>query len=464
MESTFPGVIAFAVMCVFMLVGTVLRAKVAFLQRNLVPASITGGLVGFALFAALGDTVGWSYDYTAFTFHFFTLSFMSLCLTIDDQAGDSSATFGGLWLSLVWVASLVMQAMLGFGVVQVFNVVATEPVSAYVGALSTHGFTQGPGQALAFGTIWQEEFAIREAANIGIIFASMGFVVSFVVGIPFARWAIVRGINANKAASITPEFLAGFFDRNGGKTEGHQITHPSNIDSLAYHLCLLGFAYLLTHLWLESVQDAIADIPDMPLLLDILFSHNLFFAHGLVFCLIIRNLIVRIGLAHLLDSVTQKRITGSAVDFMVVSALLSIKFAVLAEFLAPIFAVAITIAIATAVLCYVMGKQLKELGLERALAIFGCCTGSTGSGLLLLRLIDPDFKTPVPRELAFFNVAIIILSIHILLFFAPSLPILSTGTFLAVYGGTFILCILFLLVLHKRMNLRSDDRTFKNGK
>ena len=90
MASTFPGVIAFAFMVCMLLAGTVLRAKVPLLRRALVPASLVGGILGFALVSA-GLSFGYeSRDFTVFTFHFFTLSFMSLCLTGGGRARDRS--------------------------------------------------------------------------------------------------------------------------------------------------------------------------------------------------------------------------------------------------------------------------------------------------------------------------------------------------------------------------------------
>lgn len=459
LEHTFIGIKAFAVLCILMLVGTVLRAKFDILQRNLVPASITGGTIGFLLFAFLGENSSWAFDYTTFTFHFFTLSFMSLCLTKSEQSAESGGTaLGGFWLAFVWLACLAMQALVGFGVIYFLNRTGATNVSEFIGALSTHGFAQGPGQVLAIGTIWQDEFAIKEAVNIGIIYASLGFVIAFVIGIPSARRAIAGGLNANKSASISSDFLRGVFAKDDGKAEGRQITHPSNLDSLAYHICLLGLAYFITEQWLVAARSFLDTLPGRSTMLDILFSHNLFFVHGVVWCLTIRSSMVRLGLGHYLDSVTQKRITGSAVDFMVISALLSIKFAILAEYIIPIAVVAIAITAATALLCYIFGKQLKQLGLERALAIFGCSTGSTGSGLLLLRIIDPDFRTQVSQELAFFNLAVLFLPIHILMFVAPTLPTFSVSEFILIYGGTFAVCIAMLLTLQKKMNRVIDDK------
>ncbi len=98
---------------------------------------------------------------------------------------------------------------------------------------------------------------------------------------------------------------------------------------------------------------------------------------------------------------------------MMVATVMSIKFTLLAAYLAPILAVCLAAALSTAALCFLFGRMLNTVPAERALTLFGCCTGSTGSGLLLLRILDPDLSTPVARELAYFNVAILFLAGHI---------------------------------------------------
>jgi ESS family glutamate:Na+ symporter len=40
-------------------------------------------------------------------------------------------------------------------------------------------------------------------------------------------------------------------------------------------------------------------------------------------------------------------------------------------------------------------------------AIFGTCTGTVSSGLLLLRIVDPEFKTPVAFEIGLMNVIVV---------------------------------------------------------
>ena len=446
MADTFHGVLAFAFLSAVLLAGTILRARLPFLQHALVPASLIGGTLGFILLATglSGDFA--SSDFGVFTFHFFTLSFMSLCLTGSAPGNENhSIPLGGTWLSAIWIVSLALQALLGLAAILLYNGMTGSELSAYLGLIATHGFTQGPGQAIALGSIWQES-GIQNAVNFGLIYASLGFLVAFVAGVPVARWAIRRGLNANRLARIDDEFLRGIYLEGNRPETGREVTHSANVDSLAYHLGILGVAYLLTDAWIRLMAPVVEGT-----FLEHVFSYNLFFFHGLVVCVLMRTAIDRAGFGHMIDDNTQRRITGSSVDFMVVATLMSIEFGLLTTFLAPILLVAIAVSVGTALLCYVAGRNLGNLGVERALTIFGCCCGSTGTGLLLLRILDPDMRTPIAKELAFFNIAILVGAFHILTLMAPNLPQISLATIIAVYGLTIAVGLAAAIVIGRRM-------------
>ena len=447
MVSTFPAVLAFAFLASMLLVGAALRARIGWLQNSLVPASLLGGLAGFVLLLADLDFGFDSSDFGVMAFHFFTLSFMSLVLTGTDaqdaQPGSdvsakSSITTGGLWLGIIWTMSLVLQAIVGLLVVKAYNGFSGASLSEFLGMIATHGFTQGPGQALSMGAIWQDTHGIENAVNFGIIYASAGFVAAFVVGVPIARWAVQRGLNANSKARLDSDFVVGVFDVERRPSAGQQVTHPANLDSLAFHLGILGVAYLLTDEWLDFIGPIAAGVPFGESDLSLIFNHNLFFLHGLLTCLLLRRLLNKLGFSHLIDNDTQRRITGSSVDFMVVATLMAVEVALLTAYWVPILLVCVFVTLATAVLCFGFGRLLGRFGIERALTAYGCCCGSTGSGIVLLRILDPDLSTPIARELAFFNVAIIAISFHILGVMAPYLPSLDMATILAVYVGTFV--------------------------
>ena len=449
MAQTFPGILSFAFLAALLVFGTLIRANVRFFQINLVPASLIGGTLGFGLIAldwAMGFKAA---DFTAFAFHFFTLSFMSLVLTSRAQpiAGQQPVALGGLWLSLIWVICLVLQALVGLAAISAYNTIASEPLSGFLGLIATHGFTQGPGQALALGDLWTTAYNIQHAVDFGLIYASLGFVAAFAVGVPMARWILKKNLHSGRGGSLDQDFERGLYSGDAAPASGKLITHSANVDSFAFHIGLLGCAYLITDQYLKLVHPFVAGTH-----FENIFSYNLFFFHGLMICVGLRALLDRFSLGQFADDETQKRITGSSVDLMVTASLLSINFALLTQFWQPILLVASLVTLVTAALCFTAGLRLKTLGAERGLTIFGCCCGSTGSGILLLRILDPNLASSVAKELAFFNIAILFLSFHILAIMAPILPSIPVIWIILIYLATAGFGLILVQLLGSKMS------------
>ena len=449
MAQTFPGILSFAFLAALLVFGTLIRANVRFFQINLVPASLIGGTLGFGLIAldwAMGFKAA---DFTAFAFHFFTLSFMSLVLTSRAQpiAGQQPVALGGLWLSLIWVICLVLQALVGLAAISAYNTIASEPLSGFLGLIATHGFTQGPGQALALGDLWTTAYNIQHAVDFGLIYASLGFVAAFAVGVPMARWILKKNLHSGRGGSLDQDFERGLYSGDAAPASGKLITHSANVDSFAFHIGLLVCAYLITDQYLKLVHPFVAGTH-----FENIFSYNLFFFHGLMICVGLRALLDRFSLGQFVDDETQKRITGSSVDLMVTASLLSINFALLTQFWQPILLVASLVTLVTAALCFTAGLRLKTLGAERGLTIFGCCCGSTGSGILLLRILDPNLASSVAKELAFFNIAILFLSFHILAIMAPILPSIPVIWIILIYLATAGFGLILVQLLGSKMS------------
>ncbi|MGM0404296.1 MAG: hypothetical protein ACQEQN_11305, partial [Thermodesulfobacteriota bacterium] len=93
-----------------------------------------------------------------------------------------------------------------------------------------------------------------------------------------------------------------------------------------------------------------------------------------------------------------------------------------------------------------LGSRLADYRLERTLAIYGVVTGTVSSGLLLLRIVDPELKSPAAREIGFMN----IFSVPIVggLTFFLNVPIWwhwGLGKTCLVLLGVFLLSLVFLL-------------------
>jgi len=442
MGTDFENLILFGLLSLMLLIGTLLRAKVKIFQDYLVPASIIGGLLGFIIVSTgwlkFGDWQITSKSFNWFLFHAFNISYISLLLTRprESQKNISKEVIrGGMWQTLIWTISLPAQALIGGAVIWIYNIVTGSNFSEFIGMIVTHGYTQGPGQAYAFGTLW-EQGGIADVATIGVIYAALGFLTAAIVGVPIARWTVRKGLNANKSASMTREFLTGIMDKNSTATNGRETTHASTIDTLAFHVALVGIVYLITYAELSWVQTNIKPFFDQYKWLKgfgATLSMPMFFIHGLIVAYIIRKLCIKFGAATLMDPVVQTRITGASVDYLLTATLMSIHIVVLKQYLVPILFVAFSVTLFTLFLNLWFGRR-TNYGPERIMCQFGCCCGSTATGLLLLRIIDPDFSTPATLELAFFNVGILVTCAPILYFFAPAFYTFSGGEIIMIYG------------------------------
>ena len=68
--------IAFGFLSLLLLLGVLLRAKIKFLQNFMVPACLTGGVIGFFILNTTGFPQVQPELYPALAYHFFTISFV----------------------------------------------------------------------------------------------------------------------------------------------------------------------------------------------------------------------------------------------------------------------------------------------------------------------------------------------------------------------------------------------------
>lgn len=452
MLESYNGFLLLGFMGVFLMSGIFLRAKLKFLQSYLVPSAIIGGILGF-IFINTVDTAAFlpftitSKDYMSFTLHAFNFSFMSLALTGNKAKvsfGERKEYFrGSLWMSSIWATSLALQAIAGAAIILLYNSLTGGSLATATGFLVAHGFTQGPGQGFAYGTMWAENYGLSDFPTLGLIFANIGFLVSFCMGVPLARHFIRKKLNINKQTVITDTFLKGIYRRDEHPEMGKETTHPANVETLAVHIAVMGIAYLMTYLWLQWATVHLRSVP----YIGVLFQWELFFLHGLIICLLIRKTMTLLRIDHLLDNSIQRHLTGLAVDLMLVASFMSVTISVLKAFLIPIILVSVAASIVTFFLIYFAGKNLNHLSAERTITQIGCCCGSTANGLLLLKILDPDYSSGVAMELAFFNVAIVFLTLPSLTMIAPVIPALGFGWSAFWYGVSGILTFGMVLFL-----------------
>ncbi|MBU2510789.1 hypothetical protein KJ966_05610 [bacterium] len=405
MHSPFPfdNLLVFGFLSVLLLFGTLVRAKTPFVQRYLFPSCLLGGVLGSILINF--DLVKISTTHLeTFAYHLFNLSFISVGLTRDTEANRAESSKGKflkgtLWMALTQGITFPLQALVGGLVVLVMGLFGVNLFKTF-GFLAPLGFNEGPGQALSFGKVW-EGLGFEHAATIGLTFAAVGFIFSFFIGVPLANWGLRKGLATGEAKKLPPEFVAGLLPKSKkGESAGNLRLHSSNIDSMAFQVAMVGLVYLLTYFLVDFLGTLVGtDTAKM--------LWGFFFFFGLGIAIVVRTIAEKIGIGHLLDEGIQKRITGWSVDYLIVATIPAIQFAVVWNFALPIGLICAINGLLTTLLVLHLGRRLPSESLERTVAIYGTVTGTVSCGLLLLRIVDPEFKTSVAIELAVMNLFVL---------------------------------------------------------
>jgi ESS family glutamate:Na+ symporter len=446
MQPPFPfePFLEFGFLSIMLIVGIILRAKVPILQRFLFPSCLIGGFLGLIV----SSTGLVDFDIThfeTFAFHFFVISFISVGLTPSakkkkEPGGTKKMLRGALWMALVEGVTLPMQAVVGGLLVILFGFIGVELFPTF-GFMVPLGFTEGPGQALSFGKVW-EGFGFAHAATIGLTFAAIGFFFAFFVGVPLVNWGLRKGLATEGNQALSEDFLKGVVPKDLEKEKAGELTlHSGNVDTIAFQAALIGLVYVLGYgLAILLMKVLPQDVGKM--------LWGFFFFVGLLVALIVRWVMAKIGVDHLIDPGVQKRLTGWAIDFLIVSTVVAIQLVVVRQFILPITVISVTGGVLTTIVVVYLGRRLDTYNLERTAVIYGTCTGTVSSGLLLLRIVDPDFKTPVALEVGIMNILVapIILGCTLLLS-APVLWGWSLGLTILIFAAVFLACLVALRVL-----------------
>ncbi|MCB2148766.1 MAG: hypothetical protein KQI81_19960 [Deltaproteobacteria bacterium] len=401
MNTPFPfdGMLAFAFLSVLLLAGVGLRARVGFFQRFLVPSCLIGGLLGLVLMHTGIHGIETA-TIEAFAYHFFNISFISVGLTRDDNDREHKVKTqmikGPAWMALMQGLTFPMQAILGGLLVILLGWFGLELFPTF-GFLVPLGFNEGPGQALSIGKVW-EGVGFADAATIGLTFAAVGYFFAFFVGVPLVN----RGIRSGRATfgprQLPRDFLTGILDPQGtAESAGRLTLHSGNAETLAFQLALVGGVYGITYGIIAFLGGLLpGDVAGM--------LWGFFFFFGLGVALLVKWAMARLDIHYLADAGVQRRITGFSVDYLIVATVAAIELKIVWEYLLPIGLMALVNGVMTTLLVVYFGRRLSAYSLERTAAIYGVVTGTVSCGLLLLRIVDPDFKTPVAYEIAVMNV------------------------------------------------------------
>ncbi len=401
-------VTSFCGLCFLLILGKLLRVKLRFLQKLYLPSSVIGGLLGLIILQCLAQlapeswntgvanwTAGWN-KLPGFLINIvFAALFLGVTLppvkNIWQKAGPQLA-YGQIvaWGQYVVGLGLVLILLKPiFGTKELFGVIV--PV----------GFEGGHGTAGGL----QETFTRlgwAAGADFGMASATVGIISAIIVGMALINWAVRRGIvtHLKKADLLSAGEGMGLYPLDNRPAAGKQTTISSSVDSLALHLAIIGIAVLVgwgikqllvlieTNLPGLGEQEIMRAFPLFPLCM--------------IGGLIVQFCVSRVSKIDPIDHGLMQRLGGTALDFLVIAAISTIKLEVIASGIWPFLAIVVG-GILWNVFCVMwLAKRLLPTDwFERAIAEMGQSMGVTATGLLLLRVVDPESKTDAPAAFGY---------------------------------------------------------------
>lgn len=381
-----------------LLLANVLRRKIPFVRKSLMPTAVLGGFI-LLIFKYVGLVNVTTEFLEILTYHMLGIGFVAMSLRIPEKKSDAGAMIGSKSGALI-VSTYLVQAIVGLIISIGLAYTIMPDLFKASGILLPMAYGQGPGQANNVGATY-EALGMAGGRSFGMSLAAAGFLCACIVGVIFLNIYTRKGklnrINAEDvlSGSVTIDI---FQDEN-------EIPIEESVDKLSVQVALIMLVYLLTFLvtWgLSSGVTAIAPGAGATVS-TLLWGFN--FIIGSVVAMGCRALFAHLRKMKIMNRQYQNnyllnRISGLAFDIMIVAGIASINISELKGMIIPFMIMAIAGGAVTFVyLKYMCSKMYPGYEQEGFFSMYGMLTGTISSGVLLLREIDPGFKTPAATNL-----------------------------------------------------------------
>ena len=377
-----------SIISILIIIATALRARYKFIQKLLIPNALLAGAIGLIIRllieAYLGETLIDKDLGAAYVYHFLNLSFAAIALTAPVPfrsiitAKVRGATSTGLYMSFI----LVLQSLVGFAIALLLAKTIYPDLFPGFGFMMAWGYALGPGQAYAIGIGLE---GLDQGGSIGLIFGALGFAWSSMIGVPLIHWGIRKKISTFVKSPEDITGLSGILTKRKMRQPAGRLTTSSEaIDTLTIQLALCFFVYILAY--------SLVYIPS--------YITGGEVAEGFVFFITaligvqVRSVMDRLKVGHIIDPGLQIRISGLCVDFLVATAIVIIPLTVVMKYSVPILLIGSVGGIITLLTTMWLAKRIwDDYHFERMILCYGTLTGTIGTGMALLRVVDPNYRS-----------------------------------------------------------------------
>jgi ESS family glutamate:Na+ symporter len=449
------GLISLLFIGVLMLLGKLLKSKVPFLSKVVLPTALLGGLIGllfsdvvlsgitllgviiFAVFIAIailsnkylkeknrvpGLIITIVTTLIALAGLFFSAEIFQGALlsnlvlynpyTIDTTVMEAivyhALALGFISLSLktsenknkrkLWSTGMIITstyALQGFiGVLLVMLFWSDKFIGS--GILLALGFGQGPGLAISFGNMWTALLENNGGA-LGASYAFLGFLWGGIVGV-FAINIISRKKGKAKPTTYTDESVS------TTTIQIDTVKEVSVLDGLTVQLVVISIIYAAVWVTLFLLEKVLMPLGNIGGTIFNLFS-GFNFILGILYALIYKIILKAIGkrktdIKFITNNYLLSNISSTCFNVMICGSVLMITVEFISSFGLLLMVITTVGGIATLFynrfICNKVYTQFKD---EYFVAMYGMMTGVASTGIALLKGLDRNLETPVAEEL-----------------------------------------------------------------
>ncbi len=405
-------------LCTILLIANAIRRKIPFLTKTLLPTSVIGGflLLGIRQTGLLPINVQFM---ESLVYHMTAIGFIALSLRItgfNDYAEAKGINSPGTKTGFIIVSSYLIQGIVGLLITVGLALTIMPELFQASGILLAMGFGQGPGQANNVGNVY-ENLGFVGGASFGLAIATIGLLWACFGGVIYLASLVSRGkVN-----------LLGRMPQKAVTTEqvesNEEIPMSEAIDKFTIQVALVFAVYLATYLLSLFITKGIAGAEFLGTLkitlVALIWGFN--FLVGSMLASAFRELLAKLKKTGFMTHQYQNnymlnRISGTAFDFMIIAAIGSISMGDLSKLWLPLFLVTTIGGVVTFFyLIFISKKVYKNYIYEGFFSMYGMMTGTVGTGIILLRELDPQFVTPAANNLVIGSTAAILLGFPLLI-------------------------------------------------
>ena len=429
----------FAVLLSSQLAANMLKRSIPWLDASLIPTSVLGGGILLLASVVYKSATGNEMFDTAFfggngsswleliTYHTLALGFTASALKSSEEKMTKERSVEIFNTGLTTVATYLLQALAGM-IVCIIAAPYVQDLLEAAGLLLALGYGQGPGQAMNYGSLYELDYGFVGGKSFGLTIASLGFLSASIGGVIHLNWLKRRGkIVLDKGTGMPNEQLE----------EENEVPMQENVDKFTLQIAFIMLAYLLAYLLMYVLGNLV------PGMRSTIYGFN--FLLGVLAATVLKKVLKFLNKCNIIhrqytNNFLLTRATNFFFDIMVTASIAAIRLGTIGKYWGVMIAMGLAGLVLTYAYVYFVCRRLfPNYQEQQFLAMYGMLTGTASTGIILLREIDGDFKTPVADNLVYQNFPAMVFGFPILLLatMAPTQP-----------GMTLIIVAAFLVAIN----------------